>query len=97
MASFTTRAAQSEQRGKKEFVTSEDPYANYRDEFGLTGPLPITDGQRMSPVEGFFTGPEVGQLLPGFTLRSASGGKIDLHADRDGSKAAVVFFRSAVW
>jgi len=78
-------------------VTSEDPYASYRDEFGLTGPLPITDGQRRSPEEGFFTGPEVGEVLPGFTLRSASGETIDLHTDRDGSKAAVVFFRSAVW
>lgn len=78
-------------------MTVEDPYSDYRDEMGIVGPLPASDGQRMSPAEGFFTGPEVGQPLPGFRLPSASGLEIDLHADRDGSKAAVVFFRSAVW
>ena len=74
-----------------------EEYADYRDEFGGTGPLPASDGQRQIPDEGFFTGPEIGEPLPGFTLRSAAGPKIDLHADRGSSKAAVVFFRSAVW
>ena len=72
-------------------------FPDYLDEFGQVGPLPATDGQRRPPAEGFFTGPEIGVPLPGFTLRSASGQKVDLHADRDGSKAAVVFYRSAVW
>ena len=78
----------------------ENPYyahPEYRDEFGQVGPLPSSDGQRSAPEEGFFSGPEVGEKLPGFTLRSALSGKVDLHADRGGSKAAVVFFRSAVW
>jgi hypothetical protein len=74
-----------------------DPYSDYRDEFGVTGPLPASDGQRMVPDEGFYTGPEVGELLPGFTLRTAAGTKLDLHRDRQKSKAALVFFRSAVW
>jgi hypothetical protein len=78
-------------------MSSEGPYADYLDEFGAMGPLPASDGQRIPPEEGFPSGPEVGQLLPGFKLRSSRGKKIDLHADRDGSKAAVVFFRSAVW
>ena len=78
-------------------MASEDPYSAYRDEFGQVGPLPANDGQRMVPDEGFPSGPEVGEALPGFTLRSASGPKIDLHADRGSSKAAIVFFRSAVW
>ena len=78
-------------------MPTEDPYSAYRDEFGQVGPLPATDGQRMVPDEGFFSGPEIGQPLPGFCLRSASGKKIDLHADRGTSKAVVVFFRSAVW
>jgi hypothetical protein len=78
-------------------MTAEDPYADYRDAYGQMGPLPATDGQRMIPDEGFFTGPEVGQPLPAFTLRSASGEMIDLHAHRGSNKAAVVFFRSAVW
>jgi len=69
----------------------------YRDEWGLTGPAAVTDGQRMSPEAGFFTGPEIGARLPGFRLRSAAGPVVDLHADRRESKAAVIFFRSAVW
>ena len=72
-------------------------YPEYRDEFGQVGPLPASDGQRQVPDEGFFTGPEIGEPLPGFTLKSAAGGRVDLHADRGESKAAVVFFRSAVW
>ena len=72
-------------------------FREYRDEFGMTGPLPVTDGQRRPPAEGFFTGPDIGSPLPGFTLRSTTGGMIDLHADRGNAKAAVVFFRSAVW
>ena len=78
-------------------MTEQAPFAGYRDEFGVLGPLPASDGQRRSPEEGFFTGPEVGEKLPGFSLRSAAGPTIDLHADRGDAKAAVVFFRSAVW
>lgn len=78
-------------------MSCEDPFPEYRDEFGQIAPLPSSDGQRRSPEEGFFSGPEVGAPLPGFTLRSASGRMIDLHADRGDAKAAVVFFRSAVW
>jgi hypothetical protein len=78
-------------------MSAEDLYSEYRDEFGQVGPLPASDGQRLVPDEGFFTGPEVGQPLPGFVLRTASGQKLDLHADRGNAKACVVFFRSAVW
>jgi hypothetical protein len=78
-------------------MTTEDPYADYKDEFGFVGPLPASDGQRIPPEEGFHTGPEVGQPLPGFRLRSAAGQIVDLHTDRGDSRAAVVFFRSAVW
>jgi hypothetical protein len=49
------------------------------------------------PDEGFFTGPAVGERLPDFALRAASGVMIDFHVDRGDSKAAVVFLRSAVW
>ena len=78
-------------------MASEDPFPAYRDEFGQVGPLPASDGQRRVPEAGFFSGPEICYPLPGFTLRSASGQRLDLHADRGDSKAAVVFFRSAVW
>jgi len=78
-------------------MKSEDPFSEYRDEFGQVAPLPASAGPRTPPEKGFFTGPEIGEPLPGFTLRSSAGSEVDLHADRDGSKAAVVFFRSAVW
>jgi hypothetical protein len=72
-------------------------YPEYRDELGIVGPLPATDGQRRMPEEGFFTGPEIGARFPDVRLRAAEGAKLDLHADRGNAKAAVVFFRSAVW
>lgn len=78
-------------------MTDEDRFAGYRDEFGTLAPLPASDGQRIPPGEDFRGGPEVGVRLPGLTLKSSLGGSIDLHADRKHSKAAVVFFRSAVW
>ncbi len=76
---------------------AEDEFQDYIDEFGVKGPLPASDRQRIPPAEGFFTGPEIGIAFPSFRLRSATHGSIDLHRDRGQSKAAVVFFRSAVW
>lgn len=69
----------------------------FTDEFGFTAPLPTSSRQRMIPEEGFSTGPAVGARLPDIALQSHTGERVDLHADRGGSKAAVVFFRSAVW
>ena len=71
-----------------------DPYV---DEFGLAAPIPASHGQRRSPADGFSTGPAVGERMPSFALRSASGTTVDFHADRGDAKAAVVFYRSAVW
>lgn len=73
------------------------PHPDYVDEFGLVGPLPASDGQRQPLDEGASTGPEVGERLPDFTLPSASRRTISFHEDRGNSRAAVVFFRSAVW
>ena len=69
----------------------------YRDRFGLVGPLPISDGQRQPLADGSPTGPDVGERLPDFTLTGAHGRPVSFHEDRGSSKAAVVFFRSAVW
>ena len=69
----------------------------YEDEQGFLGPLPVTSNQRRIAPEDFPTGPAVGERLPDVVLTDGSGGRVDLHADRDGSKAAVVFIRSAVW
>jgi len=69
----------------------------YLDEFGLEGPLPVSQGQRIPLGEEEPTGPEVGERLPHFTLPSAAGRTVSFHEDRGNSKAAVVFYRSAVW
>ena len=69
----------------------------FTDEYGFEGPLPVTSSQRRLPEVDFPTGPEIGKRLPDFTLTDHTGRRITLHADRAGSRAAVVFFRSAVW
>ena len=68
-----------------------------RDAFGFVGPLPASHRLRRIHEQGFATGPEVGERLPDFELEDQTGRRISLHADRGNSKAAVVFFRSAVW
>ncbi len=73
------------------------PDPAYVDEFGLVGPLPARDGQRQPMPEGAPTGPGIGTRLPDIVLPAATGGTIDLHRDRGADRAAVVFFRSAVW
>lgn len=69
----------------------------FRDDFGFAGAISDSHGVRRVPDEGFFTGPEIGESLPGFSLVDQRGHLRDLHIDRAGSKAAVVFYRSAVW
>ncbi len=77
-------------------IMTEDISA-YVDEFGFVGPLTARARAGHLPAEGFPTGPEVGERLPDFELPAADGRRVRLHADRAGSKAAVTFFRSAVW
>lgn len=67
------------------------------DDYGFWGPLPTTMGQRYIAPEDFSPGIAVGQPAPNFTLLNQHGDEVDFHADRDGSKAALLFFRSAVW
>jgi len=69
----------------------------YRDASGLAAPIPAHHGQRRPPGADFSPGPRVGERLPDFALRDASGRLVDFHVDRGGAAAAVVFFRSAVW
>jgi len=78
-------------------MMSTDAHPDYLDEFGMVGPLPSSDGQRQSLAEDEPTGPEIGTRLPDCTLPSSAGGTVSFHHDRGNSKAAVVFFRSAVW
>ena len=69
----------------------------FEDAYGFVAPLPTSHGPRKIAPEGFPTGPAVGERLPDFELVDQSGRALRLHADRGASKAAVVFFRSAVW
>jgi hypothetical protein len=73
---------------------SEDQFI---DEYGFKGPLPVTSTQRMIPKGDFPPGLAVGESAPDFTLPNQHGEEISFHADRDGTRAAVLFFRSAVW
>jgi hypothetical protein len=69
----------------------------FEDEFGFIAPLPLSSNQRQIAPTDFPTGPSVGEMLPDFALPDASGRPVSLHDDRAGHRAAVVFFRSAVW
>ncbi len=69
----------------------------FEDEFGFIAPLPLSHGPRKIAPDGFPTGPEPGERLPDFELTDHTGRCVRLHEDRGDSKAAVVFFRSAVW
>ncbi|GJM39477.1 MAG: hypothetical protein DHS20C19_28440 [Acidimicrobiales bacterium] len=51
----------------------------------------------MLPTGDFPPGLAVGEMAPDFELPNHLGETVSFHADRDGSRAAVLFFRSAVW
>lgn len=67
------------------------------DEIGFEAPAPLGHPGRAGLPKGASTGPEIGDRLPDFELPDATGRLINFHADRGTSKAAVVFYRSAVW
>ncbi len=68
-----------------------------RDALGFDAPAPIGHPGRSGLPAGRTTGPEIGEPLPGLRLPDRDGRIVDLHADRGGAPAVVVFFRSAVW
>ncbi len=67
------------------------------DELGFEAPAPLGHPGRAGLPAGASTGPGIGDRLPDFDLPDAQGRRIDFHTDRAGAKAAVVFYRSAVW
>lgn len=69
----------------------------FTDDYGFTGPLPVTSTQRMIPTGEFHPGLSIGEQAPDFELPNHLGEAVSFHADRDGSRAALLFFRSAVW
>ena len=68
-----------------------------RDHHGFDAPAPLDHPGRLGLPDGHPTGPEVGERLPDFALPDAHGREVRFHGDRNGAKAAVVFYRSAVW
>jgi hypothetical protein len=68
-----------------------------RDQHGFDAPAPLGHPGRASLPEGHSTGPEIGELLPDFELPDIHDTPIRFHADRGNKKAALVFYRSAVW
>jgi hypothetical protein len=69
----------------------------FQDEYGFAGTISSSHGVRRLPEEGFFTGPDIGDAMPNLILIDQWGEPRDLHIDRACKKAAVVFYRSAVW
>ncbi|MFQ5382405.1 MAG: hypothetical protein ACE5EF_12415, partial [Dehalococcoidia bacterium] len=59
---------------------------------GYIGPRPPGGGPRRDPASEFPTGPDIGEKLPDIVALAADGRTIDVHADRAGRPAAVVFF-----
>ena len=72
-------------------------FSEYEDDFGVLAPIPANMSPRVPPEEGFRFGPEIGEVLPDISLPDSTGAVTNLHNDRQNEKAAVVFFRSAVW
>lgn len=78
--------------------TQADQVENgWRDKDGFVGPYRPGVGPRSDPRGEFPTGPDLGAALPDIRCQSADGSELDLHLDRAGSPAVVIFFRSAVW
>ncbi len=69
----------------------------FEDADGYVMPLPAATGPRRIPLGDFPTGPEIGSKLPEVVAVDQHGRTIDLHADRAGRPAVLVFYRSAVW
>ena len=67
------------------------------DHLGFEAPAPVGHPGRANLPDGHPTGPEVGERLPDFELLDQRGRRVRFHEHRDKAKAAVVFFRSAVW
>ena len=76
---------------------AEQTERGWRDHDGFVGPYRPGNGPRTDPRGDFPTGPAVGAAMPEVRCRDADGRAFDLHQDRGGAPAVLVFFRSAVW
>ena len=73
------------------------PPGYYDDADGFLMPVAPNTRSRRIPVGDFPTGPEVRSRLPEVVAVDQHGHSVDLHADRGGHPAVLVFTRSAVW
>ncbi len=69
----------------------------FEDADGYVMPVAPGSGPRRIPLGDFPTGPEIGTRLPEVVAVDQHGRTVDLHADRGGQPAVLVFHRSAVW
>ena len=68
-----------------------------RVDLGFDAPAPLDHPARAGLPAGASTGPGVGERLPDFELPDAFGRPVSFHEDRGKHKAALIFYRSAVW
>lgn len=73
------------------------PSGMWEDAYGALGPAKPGLGPRQDPTSEFPTGPAVGERLPDIVAPDQHGDLVDVHTDRAGRPAVVVFYRSAVW
>lgn len=67
------------------------------DRQGFIGPVQPGTGPRRDPVGYSPSGPDVGEHLPDVRAADSTGRPIDVHAERDGKAAVMLFTRSVVW
>ncbi len=60
-------------------------------------PPELPPGQRNPTDDHFPTGPEVGEVLPDFTLTDQSGRTVNFQESRGSWRALILFHRSARW
>ena len=69
----------------------------FEDADGFIMPPAPDTGPRRIPLGDYPTGPEIGTRLPDVVALDHDGRSVDLHQDRGGRPAVLVFTRSAVW
>jgi hypothetical protein len=63
----------------------------------MTDSLPNAGDPVVAPGAIFSPGPPVGSAMPDIVLPDQDGRVVDLHADRAGRRALLLFHRSADW
>ncbi len=67
------------------------------DELGFDAPAPLGHPGRFGLLPDSSTGPEVGEILPSFSLPDQWGNLISFSDTSTPGRAIIIFYRSAVW